>query len=287
MNNCESYAALLDAFAEGDLFYEDMIQVQQHLLNCPDCQAYLDDLLAMRAAFPTVDDTEVPDGFADRVMAAVAAAPRAELPAETSAKPSRSKKKTPWLKVVAPLAACCAIVILLQNGPLSGAKKEEAASYTSAAAPAAPAGGAESPAAAADMAATEEAYDAAPAESAPQAAAGGAFADEFELESSMDAGSTPEKTESKSTPSASTENDSFTYTNETADFFAILTVSTEGIRFLEDFPVFAESETELQYCLTSDECVALQKQLQREGIPYSMEDGLEPSSEVFLVIVEK
>ena len=33
MNTCESYAALLDAFAEGDLFTEDMVQVQQHLLN--------------------------------------------------------------------------------------------------------------------------------------------------------------------------------------------------------------------------------------------------------------
>ena len=45
MNTCEFYAALLDAFAEGDLFTEDMVRVQQHLLNCPNCQSYLDDLL--------------------------------------------------------------------------------------------------------------------------------------------------------------------------------------------------------------------------------------------------
>ena len=77
MKECEKYAALLDAFSEGDLFLEDMVQVQTHLMNCPGCQAYLEDLLAMRAAFPSVEDTEVPEGFADRVMAAVAEHPRA------------------------------------------------------------------------------------------------------------------------------------------------------------------------------------------------------------------
>lgn len=298
MNHCESYAALLDAFAEGDLFYEDMIQVQQHLLNCPDCQAYLDDLLAMRAVFPTVADTEVPDGFADRVMAAVAATPRAEIPAETSAKPSRSAKKTPWLKVLAPLAACCAIVILLQNGPLSGGRKEEAAfvSYTSSAAPAAPAGGAESPAAAADIAATEESYDAAaPAEAAAAPAAGGGQAVPETMPEAETAAEEPgvaKKSAPTGNTSASSANSTLTADSgatdlSSADYFAVLTLSAEGAHLLEAFPVFAESETELQYCLTSDESVALQKQLQREEINYSMEDGLQPTSEMVLVIVEK
>ena len=129
MNTCESYAALLDAFAEGDLFTEDMLQVQKHLNDCPACQAYLDDLFTMRAAFPTIEDTEVPAGFADSVMAAVAAHPRTAVPAE----PVSRKKKSPWAKVVLPLAACCAIVVLLQGGPF-GAKKESAfdVSYSSA-----------------------------------------------------------------------------------------------------------------------------------------------------------
>ena len=73
MNHCESYEPLLDAFTEGDLFMEDMVWVQQHLNNCPDCQAYVEDLLAIRAAFPTVEETEVPAGFTASVMAAVAA----------------------------------------------------------------------------------------------------------------------------------------------------------------------------------------------------------------------
>lgn len=119
MNTCESYAALLDAFAEGDLFTEDMVRVQQHLLNCPDCQSYLDDLLAMQAAFPKVEDTVVPPDFSAKVMAAVAVTPQEQpvaVPQEkATAKPVSAKRKTPWSRVLVPLAACCAIVILLQG----------------------------------------------------------------------------------------------------------------------------------------------------------------------------
>lgn len=127
MKECEKYAALLDAFSEGDLFMEDMVQVQNHLMNCPDCQAYLEDLLAMRAAFPTVEDTEVPEGFADRVMAAVAEHPRAAAPA-----PAPKAKKQPWRKLLIPLAACCALVILLGRTAISGGSSKEAAAKFSA-----------------------------------------------------------------------------------------------------------------------------------------------------------
>ena len=119
MNTCESYAALLDAFAEGDLFTEDMVRVQQHLLNCPDCQSYLDDLLAIQAAFPKAEDTVAPSDFSAKVMAAVAATPQEQpvsVPQEKqAAKPVSTKRKTPWSRVLVPLAACCAIVILLQG----------------------------------------------------------------------------------------------------------------------------------------------------------------------------
>ena len=125
MKECEKYAALLDAFSEGDLFMEDMIQVQNHLMNCPACQAYLEDLMVMRAAFPTVEDTEVPEGFADRVMAAVAEYPRAAAPAA----PAPTAKKTPWRKVLLPIAACCAIVILLGRTAISGGSSKEAATF--------------------------------------------------------------------------------------------------------------------------------------------------------------
>ena len=106
MNHCESYEPLLDAFTEGDLFMEDMVWVQQHLNNCPDCQAYVEDLLAIRAAFPTVEETEVPAGFTASVMAAVAATPQATAPqaaaSKSAAKPTAKSagKNTPWAKVL-------------------------------------------------------------------------------------------------------------------------------------------------------------------------------------------
>ena len=124
MNHCASYEPLLDAFTEGDLFLEDMVWVQQHLNTCPECQAYVDDLLAIRAAFPTVEDTEVPADFAANVMAAIAANPRVAVN-ETPVK--STKRKAPWVKMLAPLAACCAIVILAQTGLGGGGSSKESA----------------------------------------------------------------------------------------------------------------------------------------------------------------
>ena len=116
MNHCESYEPLLDAFTEGDLFMEDMVRVQQHLNNCPDCQAYVDDLLAIRAAFPTVEETEVPAGFTANVMAAVAATPQAAASKAAGPAAKTAQKNAPWVKVLSGLAACCAIVLLAQGG---------------------------------------------------------------------------------------------------------------------------------------------------------------------------
>ena len=120
MKYCESYAALLDLFVDGELSLEEMLGVQAHLDECPACRAYVDDALAMRAAFPDAEDTEVPEGFAAGVMSAIQA-DIASRPAH-----SRKKKKTPWMGVLASLAACCAIVIIQQNGPMA-AKSESAA----------------------------------------------------------------------------------------------------------------------------------------------------------------
>lgn len=120
MKYCEEYAALLDLFVDGELSLEEMLRVQEHLDTCPACCAYVDDALAMRAAFPDAENTEVPAGFAAGVMAAIQA--------DAAARPvsPKKKKKTPWVGLVASFAACCAIVIIQQNGPMA-AKSESAA----------------------------------------------------------------------------------------------------------------------------------------------------------------
>ena len=118
MKYCENFAALLDPFVDGELTPDEMARVQAHLDECPACRAYVDDVLAIRAAFPDVEDTELPEGFAENVMARIRAeAPNAAL---------QKKASRPWLKALASLAACCAIVLLAAPMFSGGAKTEAA-----------------------------------------------------------------------------------------------------------------------------------------------------------------
>lgn len=123
MKYCEEYAALLDLFVDGELSLEEILRVQEHLDTCPACQSYVDDALAMRAAFPDADAEEVPEGFAAGIMTKIQAAPSVAAP--------KKKRKTPWMGVVASLAACCAIVIIQQNGPMAH-KNASSGAYASA-----------------------------------------------------------------------------------------------------------------------------------------------------------
>lgn len=164
MKYCEDCAALLDLYVDGELSPEDMDRVRAHLETCSGCRAYVDDALAIRAAFPDVEDTEVPAGFAGGVMSAVRAAAQ-EKPAAPQA------KKRHWGRVLLPLAACCAIVILLhgvtgsKNSPVEFATASSSATDTATT---------ESE----SIAETEEAAAEAPAETPADGAADGGAAPE-------------------------------------------------------------------------------------------------------------
>ena len=110
--NIHENTALLDAFVDGELTSEEMIFVQSHLDECPECRAYVDDAL---------DDAELPADFAETVMKAVAETPQ-----------SRPKKRQPWGKLAA-AAACLAMIVLMQHGTLgsiSGSSNTSAACDT-------------------------------------------------------------------------------------------------------------------------------------------------------------
>ena len=164
MKYCEDCAALLDLYVDGELSPEDMDRVRAHLETCSGCRTYVDDALAIRAAFPDVEDTEVPTGFAESVMSAVQAAAQ-ERPAAPQA------KKRHWGRVLLPLAACCAIVILLhgvtgsKNSPVEFATASSSATDTATT---------ESE----SIAETEEAAAEAPAETPADGAADGGAAPE-------------------------------------------------------------------------------------------------------------
>lgn len=112
-------AALLDAFVDGELTAAEMAEVQAHLAECPGCQAYVDDALAIRADFPTAESMELPADFTDHIMQAVAKTPQ-----------SRPKKQ-PWGKLAA-AAACLAVIVLVQYGAGLSSRNtsNEAAAYT-------------------------------------------------------------------------------------------------------------------------------------------------------------
>nr|WP_325211811.1 anti-sigma factor [uncultured Oscillibacter sp.] len=130
MKYCEEYAALLDLFVDGELAGPEMERVRDHLSECPGCRAYVDDALAIRAGFPDVEETAVPEGFAGGVMERIR---------EASAKDRKivelkRRGVRRWLGTAAALAACCALVILVRTGngaavPTGGDRGADYSSY--------------------------------------------------------------------------------------------------------------------------------------------------------------
>ena len=104
MDTCQEFAALLDLYVDGELPPAEAERVQAHLETCGVCRSYVDDIQAIRAAFPMIEDTPVPEGFADGVMAAIRAG-----------KAPRKRRSAPrWARVALPLAACLAIFAVVQ-----------------------------------------------------------------------------------------------------------------------------------------------------------------------------
>ena len=122
---CTEYEALLDLYVDGELTAEELLRVQTHLEKCPHCRAYVDDAMAMRLAFPEIEETELPEGFHESVMARIAA---------ESAPVVKKSSQRRWWKTLAPVAAACFAVMLLANrGGLLGRTEESAAAQAPAA----------------------------------------------------------------------------------------------------------------------------------------------------------
>lgn len=106
MKSCETYAVALSALIDGELSDTERAEVLAHLEICQGCRDYFAELTVMHANLGEMEEFDVPEGFADGVMARLHEAPAA-------------KKRTPraaWLS----LAACAAIVVFAVGGPLRG-----------------------------------------------------------------------------------------------------------------------------------------------------------------------
>ena len=277
MKYCEKFAALLDPFVDGELSPGEMARVQAHLDECPACRAYVDDALAIRAAFPDAEDTELPDGFAESVMARIQAeaVPRAEAASQTEAVPRaetahKKKPSRPWLKALASLAACCAIVLLV--GPLfSGGAKTEA------------------PAAAADTAASTERAMVSSEEAAEEAAPAEAPA----AETYYTAGTAEAEPQAPAAAAAGPEEDQASFKANSPDVqmqaadggsISTLTLPPEAASLLADFAPVEETDTEARYELTRQDCDVLTESLTQADIAFTLDDA---DSDTVLVILEK
>ena len=269
MKYCDEFAALLDPYIDGELPPEETARVREHLRACGGCRAYVQAALVMRDAFPEAESTEVPDGFAEGVMAAIRAnaAPR--------------KRRSPrWQKTLLPLAVCCAVVVLAVSSlprPSDTAVEADVAARTERQVPsnaADPAAGntTEDSATEDSTAQTEEDPDSADvASNAPAATAGAApetyaTAPAAQGESEPDAdpkasialqGKTAvEETEEPAAPEA--------YAVQTAP--ALTLTAEEAGTLLDGYTPTTREDGTLAYELTASAYAALLEQLEQQGM---------------------
>lgn len=236
MKICEEFAALLDAFVDGELSPEEAMAVQTHLNTCPACQAYVDDALAMRAAFPDWEDTAVPAGFAEGVMNAI----------RVQSAPQKARRCQPWGRVLLPIAACFALVLVLKTSsslPHSGADPQQASNASSPVMDAvSEAPSAETPMEKGIVKAAEETD---PTEAAP---------------------------ESDSSPYSSQPASLFLRDADAPAYFAHVTLTAEEAGdLLNAFSPVSESKTERIYELTESDYRSLMESLDAAGISPAVE----------------
>ena len=124
MKSHEQYAALLDAFIDGALPEAEAAQVRAHLADCAECQAYVTDALTMRELFPGIEETPVPDGFAETVLSGLppqnsrteAQSNLRRTQAQSGSRRAQAQSvqwRRQWTKIALPLAACVTLALLV------------------------------------------------------------------------------------------------------------------------------------------------------------------------------
>ena len=99
MNCCKEYEELLNAELDGEATPEECARLQAHLAECPACRAYARTLRQLRAGFPELEETELPEGLADGICAAI----------REEARPTCRRQR--WGAVLVPLAACLVLAV--------------------------------------------------------------------------------------------------------------------------------------------------------------------------------
>lgn len=265
--------ALLDAFVDGELTAAEMAEVQAHLAECPGCQAYVDDALAIRADFPTVESTELPADFTDHIMQAVAKTPQ-----------SRPKTQ-PWGKLAA-AAACLAVIVLVQYGAGLSSRNtsNEAAAYT------ADCAAAESTVErSADASSGDDADSCQPMDSADDSGESDSVAADSGESDSLAAGSAQQANKSESTDGTASIQSAYQNGKSAvpvitgADLPTVQVSATEIGDLLDDRTPTEQKDTGVvRYLLTRTEFDALAEELADQGVTLETEDT--DSSQLWLEV---
>ena len=131
--NCEQMTLLMSAWLDGELSVAEEKQMQEHLEQCAECRALMEQLQALHTSFSDLEEIPAPEGFADCVM-------------ERIARESKPRVvplfKRPQIRSLAALAACAALFVGFGSLKMGGSAKSEAAPApmpeSAAAAPVAP-----------------------------------------------------------------------------------------------------------------------------------------------------
>jgi len=107
MNTCERARGLMQEHLEGLLLPLDRASMEAHLERCADCRTELGAWRSLADALDAVPPAEVPDGFADRVMA--------DLPEMLPAQEGAGHVLRWGALVAALLSGCFAALALLVN----------------------------------------------------------------------------------------------------------------------------------------------------------------------------
>jgi len=101
MKYCEEYAALLGAFADGEVTEAEREEILAHLDGCEGCREYLAQIMEMKAEL-SCPVPEMPENFAAQVMWHV-----------RSEKTRKQKKNRRVMTAVASVAACLVLVLAI------------------------------------------------------------------------------------------------------------------------------------------------------------------------------
>ena len=99
---CDKYLELLALRLDGPLSVEEERALEFHLNACPDCRAAGAQLAALQGAFPELEESEAPEGFAQGVMDRIRAAEKPKV---------IPLFKRPQVRALAGLAACLVLVV--------------------------------------------------------------------------------------------------------------------------------------------------------------------------------